>query len=125
MNFRIENWGHIALIGYSILATTAAVALGGGWYHGVHQAPRVVTKTRIVKQANKPAASASTASKPVTKVDQSSVSALTAYKLSEQKLKTTAIQYAKILQNYSPSVAAKRAALKSVATPDQINQLAP
>ncbi|WP_225420730.1 hypothetical protein [Lacticaseibacillus porcinae] len=126
MNFRIDNLGRTALISYAILATVLAVVMGGCWYRVSQQTPRVVTKTRVVKQKERAAPSNNSAAESAAKAAQKSAEAeLSSYKSSEQKLKNTAIQYAKILQNYSPSVTAKRAALKKVATPEQVDQLAP
>lgn len=126
MNFRIDNLGRTALISYAILATVLAVVVGGCWYRVSQQTPRVVMKTRVVKQKERAAPSNNSAPESAAKAAQKSAEAeLSSYKSSEQKLKNTAIQYAKILQNYSPSVTAKRAALKKVATPEQVNQLAP
>ncbi|WP_259908878.1 hypothetical protein [Lacticaseibacillus paracasei] len=126
MNFRIDNLGRVALISYAILATVLAVVMGGCWYRIAQQQPQVVTKTRVVKSKKQAAPSSSSSAESAAKAAQKSAEAeLSSYKSSEQKLKNTAIQYAKILQNYSPSVSAKRAALKKVATLEQVNQLAP
>lgn len=126
MNFRIDNLGRIALVSYAFIMTILAVVMGGCWYRVAQQTPRVVTKTRVVKQKEQAAPSSNSAAESAAKAAQKTAeSKLSSYKSSEQKLKSTAIQYAKILQNYSPSVTAKRAALKKVATPEQVNQLAP
>lgn len=126
MNFRIDNLGRVALVSYAIIVTVLAGVIGGCWYRVSQQTPRVVTKTRVVKQKERAAPSNNSAAESAAKAAQKSAEAeLSTYKLSEQKLNNTAIQYAKILQNYSPSVTAKRAALKKVATPEQVNQLAP
>lgn len=126
MNFRIDNLGRTALISYAILATVLAVVMGGCWYRVSQQTPRVVTKTRVVKQKERAAPSSNSTAESAAKAAQKGAeSELSSYKSSEQKLKNTAIQYAKILQSYSPSVTAKRAALKKVATPEQVDQLVP
>lgn len=126
MNLRIDNLGRVALISYAILVTVLAVVMGGCWYRVAQQTPRVVTKTRVVKQKERAAPSSNSVAESAAKAAQKSAEAeLSSYKSSEQQLKNTAIQYAKILQNYSPSVTAKRAALKKVATPEQVDQLAP
>ena len=126
MNFRIDNLGRIAFVSYAVIMTILAVVMGGCWYRVAQQTPRVVTKTRVVKQKEQAAPSSNSAAESAAKAAQKTAeSKLSSYKSSEQKLKSTAIQYAKILQNYSPSVTAKRAALKKVATPEQVNQLAP
>jgi hypothetical protein len=126
VNFRIDNLGRIALVSYAVIMTILVVVIGGCWYRVAQQTPRVVTKTRVVKQKERAAPSSNSIAESASKAAQKSAEAeLSSYKSSEQKLKNTAIQYAKILQNYSPSVTAKRAALKKVATPEQVNQLAP
>jgi hypothetical protein len=126
VNFRIDNLGRIALVSYAVIVTVLAVVMGGCWYHVAQQTPRVVTKTRVVKQKERAVPSNNSAVESAAKAAQKVAEAeLSSYKSSEQKLKNTAIQYAKILQNYSPSVTAKRAELKKVATPEQVDQLAP
>lgn len=114
-----------ALIAYALVATILIVFGGSQLYRTTHQQPEVVTKTRVVKQKSKTVSSDSPSLETAKPDQNSSEEALSSYKTSEQKLKNTAIKYAKILENYSPSIASKRAALKGVATPDQINQLAP
>jgi hypothetical protein len=126
VNFRIDNLGRIALVGYAVVVTILAGVMGGSWYRVTQQQPRVVTKTRVIKQKEQAAPSGNSKAESAAKAAQKTAEAeLFSYKSSEQQLKNTAIQYAKILQNYSPSVTAKRAALKKVATPEQVNQLAP
>lgn len=116
---------NVSVVIYAVVATVLAITLGFGWYRQTQTPAKVVTKTQVIEESASSSSVSSVSQAQSTKKQFQSPSELDAYKSTEQKLGSTATQFAKDLMSYWPTTAEKRTALEKIATTQLVDQLAP